>query len=380
MLEPSEDTAVVLHVAETMAGGIASYLDEMLPAQRSVYGDAQVQALVPRSHLPHATCLSPDTALTYKDVEFRPLRLLTLAWAFLWALWRVRPDVVHAHSTLAGFVVRVCCALLPKRPVIVYCAHGWAWDREGSESQRAWVIRAERWLAHVTDVIICISEHDHRSALALGISKNKLLTISNGIASSVDLADAQTYVGTPSYRDFLFVGRFDRQKGVDIYLAAMRNMFGKATGYAVGDSVLGSHRDVNWPENVEATGWLARDCVALYMQSVGALVMPSRWEGFGLVALEAMRAGRPVIAARVGGLQDLVVDGVTGFLFDPNSPQALEDALQRAMASDLVAMGQAARERFLDLYTSDRMNRDVIALYDTVSSSAFSKAAVHDGA
>ena len=377
MQEPSEDTVVVLHVAETMAGGIASYLDEMLPAQREVYGDAQVQALVPLSHLPHATCLSEGKTLTYKDVEFRPLRLLTLAWAFIWALWRVRPAVVHAHSSLAGLVVRICCAFLPRRPVIVYCAHGWAWDREGSDFQRAAVIWTERLLAYVTDSIVCISEHDHRAAREHGIPDRKLVTISNGIASSVsgDLGQHQT---TPEYRDFVFVGRFDRQKGVDIYFAAMRRLVGKASGYAIGDWVLGGSRTGKLPENVQTTGWLPRDEVSLYMQHAGALVMPSRWEGFGLVALEAMRAGRPVIAARVGGLQDLIVDGVTGFLFEPNSREALEEALNRALAADLNAMGKAARERYMEHYTSDRMNREMMGLYDSLTT--FSKSALHDGA
>jgi glycosyltransferase involved in cell wall biosynthesis len=250
--------------------------------------------------------------------------------------------------------------------VIVYCAHGWAWDREASDLQRSLVIRTERLLSHVTDSIVCISEHDNRTAQALGINKRKLVTISNGIAPSVDAGTHQPGLAPP-YRDFLFVGRFDRQKGVDIFLKTMHRMAGKATGYAIGDSVLGVARMGDWPDNVLATGWLARSEVSTYMQHVGALVMPSRWEGFGLVALEAMRAGRPVIAARVGGLQDLIVDGVTGFLFEPNSPQALEAAMERALASDLNAMGKAARERFLELYTSDRMNRTVLSLYDSLT-------------
>lgn len=358
-------SVAVLHVAETLAGGIASYFDEMLPVQRDALGDKQVQVLVPRSQLAHVASQAENQALTYRDVSVRPLRVITLAWALMWVLWRQNPAIVHAHSTIAGVVVRLCCALLPRqRPVVIYCAHGWAWDRECGNLQRTLIVWMEKILSHLTDQIICISQHDLRSATARGLAKRKLTLISNGIAPSA----ASAPVAAP--RDFIFVGRFDRQKGVDLFLEAMRRMGDKATAYAVGDSVLGSDGLGEWPSNTQATGWLARDKVAGYLGSVKAVVMPSRWEGFGLVALEAMRAGRPVIAARVGGLQELIVDGTTGFLFEPNSPDALVHAMERALASDLNAMGRAARERFHELYTSDRMNRDLLALYDSLTACA----------
>jgi glycosyltransferase involved in cell wall biosynthesis len=337
----------------------------MLPSQREALGAKQVQVLLPRTQLPHVVSVDAQQAQTYRDTDFRPVRVFTLAWALMWVLWRQNPSIVHAHSTIAGFVVRLCCALLPRqRPVVIYCAHGWAWDREAGQFQRAAIVWMEKLLSYLTDQIICISQHDLRSAVSKGISKRKLTLISNGISSSSQASDVI------ASRDFIFVGRFDRQKGVDIFLEAMRRIGDKANAYVVGDSVLG--RDVfgEWPANTHATGWLSRDKVAAYLGGSGAVVMPSRWEGFGLVALEAMRAGRPVIAARVGGLQELVVDGVTGFLFEPNSPEALVEALERALSSDLAGMGKAARDRFTELYTSDRMNRALLDLYDSVTACA----------
>jgi glycosyltransferase involved in cell wall biosynthesis len=350
----------VLHVAETVTGGISSYFEEMLPTQTKELGQQSVKVLVPKSQLGQCRGIQSDSLCTYYDPAFRPLRLLTLAWAFYWLLRAFQPSVVHAHSSLAGVVVRVCCLFLWRRPCVVYCAHGWAWDRESPAWLRMMVIWAERLMSHLADAIVCISQHDHRTAQRVGIPSAKLVTIVNGINED---APTSGQAEPPERRKFLFVGRFDRQKGVDIFLKAMSLMGAKADAYAIGSVVLDDGVSYCWPENVKATGWVQRERVCAYMACVDALVVPSRWEGFGLVALEAMRQGRPVLAARVGGLQDLVEDGVTGFLFDPNSPTALKDALERALSADLVAMGLAAKERFCRSYTAEVMNSELLGLY-----------------
>lgn len=358
----------VLHVAETVAGGIASYLDEMIPSQVMAWGAHQVRVLVPRSQLDHCKGLPADVVVAYPDPASRFLRLFALAWVFFRLLFELRPQIVHAHSTLAGVVVRVCCAVLfCKRPKVIYCAHGWAWDREASRLMTWGVKLVERALAHLTDSIVCISHHDHESALAVGIAPRKLATILNGIRKEAPLQRSDV-LSAFVRRNFLFVGRFDRQKGLDLFLSAMTQLGHRANAYAVGGQVLGDGGAGDWPDNIEAPGWVDRLTVHEYMQSVDALVVPSRWEGFGLVALEAMRAGRPVLAARVGGLQDLVEDGKTGFLFEPNCADALRDALERALASDMAAMGRAARERFLNHYTAERMNDRMFNLYALVLS------------
>jgi glycosyltransferase involved in cell wall biosynthesis len=350
----------VLHVAETVTGGISSYFEEMLPAQTKELGQQGVKVLVPKSQVEQCKGIKADSLRTYHDPAFRPLRLLTLAWTFFWLLRAFRPAIVHAHSSLAGVVVRVCCLFLWRRPCIVYCAHGWAWDRESPMWLRKMVTWAERLMSHMADAIVCISHHDHRTALEAGISESKLVTIVNGI--SLEPPSGLPIEPLPQ-RKFLFVGRFDRQKGVDIFLKAMSLMGARANAYAIGSVVLDDGVTYFWPDNVEATGWVQRERVCAYMASVDALVVPSRWEGFGLVALEAMRQGRPVLAARVGGLQDLVEDGVTGILFAPNSPTALKEALERALDADLVAMGQAAQDRFRRSYTAEVMNRELLGLY-----------------
>ncbi|WP_369781564.1 glycosyltransferase [Pseudomonas sp. WC2401] len=105
-------------------------------------------------------------------------------------------------------------------------------------------------------------------------------------------------------------------------------MKNKASGIIVGDYVLGDSEQLELPSNARHIGWLtAEDLQSLYL-TADILIVPSRWEGFGLVAVEAMRAGLPVIASNVGGLAEVVEDNATGILIDPNSVQALVDAHQ----------------------------------------------------
>ena len=99
-----------------------------------------------------------------------------------------------------------------------------------------------------------------------------------------------------------------------------------------------------------------------------AVVVPSRGEGFGMVALEAMERGRAVIASAVGGLPELVAEGVTGLLVPPEQVQPLAEAIVE-VASDFErarAMGAAGRTQALDRFREETVADAVEALYGTL--------------
>lgn len=358
----------LLHVAETLRGGISSYFHEILADQVKEFGAENIHLLVPQSHL---VDLPPDLGVEVSIFDDGGSRLTSTARLYM-ACLRVgkawRPTVVHAHSSFAGVSARLAFGLKPfHRPAIIYSAHGWAFDREGPHWLNASFGAAERLLAHLADAIVCISTHDAESAQRHGIDTTKLVTIPNAIADSPP--SSATISWPPCKRRFLFVGRLDRQKGIDILLGAMKLLPPDAFAYIVGSEVVSGEKAWRIPDNVVITGWLPRDQVQAYIQSAEVVVVPSRWEGFGLVALEAMRSSRPVIASRVGGLKDLVIDGSSGWLVEPDSVPALAQAMQVAMDSDLEPMGQKARQVFLDAYTSPRLNRDLIGLYKKTQTS-----------
>lgn len=91
--------------------------------------------------------------------------------------------------------------------------------------------------------------------------------------------------------------------------------------------------------------------------------MPSRWEGFGLSALEAMRAGKAVVASQVGGLPELVQTGVIGMLVKPNSVDDLVQTLQSLTAANTTSMGQVSREIYESKFKAERMNKEILELY-----------------
>ncbi len=96
---------------------------------------------------------------------------------------------------------------------------------------------------------------------------------------------------------------------------------------------------------------------AEFLANVDLFAMPSLYEGLGVAALEAMAAGKAVIATRVGGLSESVIDGVTGILIPPRDPKALAEAIAKLVRTpDLaVAMGKQGRERVLQYFTLERM-------------------------
>lgn len=102
-----------------------------------------------------------------------------------------------------------------------------------------------------------------------------------------------------------------------------------------------------------------------YMELMDVFLVPSAHEGFGLVAVESMLAGLPVIASRVGGLKDVVVDGETGFLVPPRSPGSIAEKIQILIDQPQLRkqMGEKGRQRALQHFTAERYCRDVENLY-----------------
>jgi glycosyltransferase involved in cell wall biosynthesis len=88
------------------------------------------------------------------------------------------------------------------------------------------------------------------------------------------------------------------------------------------------------------------------MRQASVLVTPSRSEAFGLTNIEAMSVGTPVIGSAVGGIADVIQDGINGFLVPPDVPEILADAITRVLADSALRqrLSRAARERFLDVF------------------------------
>ena len=116
-------------------------------------------------------------------------------------------------------------------------------------------------------------------------------------------------------------------------------------------------------DKVRFIGYVA-DIPKIYA-ALDVFVLPSRWEGFGLVLLEAMAAGKPIVATRVGAIPEVVVDGETGVLIPAGDPLALAEGLSRlAMEPGLARqLGDAGRERLRRRFSVEKMVGDTELLY-----------------
>lgn len=354
----------VLHIAESSQGGVGTYLSEVIPAQTARFGADHVRALIPARHAAHLANVNRRQIRTWHRSNRSVTMLFTLARKVRSEVAAFRPDVVHAHSSFAGLIIRLMYGWRRVPFTIVYCPHGWAFDRRGSSLKNRITAIVECWLAPLTDRIVLISEHERRLALEAGIPEHLLTMVVNGIGDTPTAVPARW---ADDRTKVLFVGRLDRQKGYDTLLDAVEPFGDQLVVRVIGKPVADGSGVRPAAKHVTLLGWRSMAEVSAEIAAADLIVVPSRWEGFGLVALEAMRGSRAVVASDVGGLREIVVDGETGKLTPSDSPVALARALTACKRGDWARMGRAGRERFLDRFTAERMNDELASLYSEIT-------------
>jgi glycosyltransferase involved in cell wall biosynthesis len=242
-------------------------------------------------------------------------------------------DLVHAH-----WLPSALAAMLTRKPFVVQL---WGTDVELARH----VPRAFAWLLRRAKLVLCASQ-----ALAADIpSEGASIWL---LTPGVDIPDK---VGDPDDPPHvLFVGRLSEEKGILEFLEATEGL----PRVIVGDGPL---RD----RVPDAVGFVPRRELGAYYERASVVVCPSRREGYGVVAREAMAYGRPVVATAVGGLTDAVDDGVTGILVPPRDPSALRAALGRLLTDpDLRRRrGEAARDVARHEFVWDHATSTTIAAY-----------------
>lgn len=175
------------------------------------------------------------------------------------------------------------------------------------------------------------------------------------------------------------LARLEPQKGVAILIDAVARVAARlprlrvvimGEGSLRGDLEAQARRQ-GVADRVLFTGSVPR--AASLLPAFHAVCLPSLDESFGLVLIEAMAAGCAVIASRVGGVPEVVRDGVDGVLVPPGDPQRLADALHHVLAvpGRLQAMRLAARQHYEQAFTAHRMAHDTLAVYRSVSAESW---------
>ena len=291
-------------------------------------------------------------------------------------------DVVHTHTWYTNFagalakrlygckLVATVHSLEPLRP----------WKREQLGSGYDLSSWMEKEGLEACDAIVAVSEEMKRDILrCYEVPASRVHVIHNGV-------DPQKYHptdGAASLEKFgirkpfvFFVGRLTRQKGVfDLLEAKARLPEGTTLVLATGKPdtpgiedelrrALTALRDVVWiPQMLEDP-----DLVALYSEAA-VFACPSIYEPFGIINLEAMACETPVVASRVGGIKEVVVDGETGLLVPPANPVRLGRAIRRLIEDPSLAarMGRKGRRRVLRQFTWDRIAEKTLRLYRSLA-------------
>jgi glycosyltransferase involved in cell wall biosynthesis len=181
--------------------------------------------------------------------------------------------------------------------------------------------------------------------------------------------------------EILFVGRLERRKGIDVLLAAIPQVMETAPQVRfriIGDDSLpgpdgqpyraafsAQYSDRQWFRNVVFEGRVSDAVLDDAYARCDMFVAPSRFESFGLVFLEAMREGKPVIGCRAGGMPEVVQNDVNGLLVPPGDAAALAQAIRRLVEDGALrsAMGDAGYALFQERFTSARMADASTQLY-----------------
>jgi glycosyltransferase involved in cell wall biosynthesis len=366
-----------LHVAYLSAGLRDRGYDTTLVAGSLALGEESMAGVAEGLDVPIVTV--PEL-----HREISPLRDLRAVYHLADLIRDVRPHILHTHTAKAGTIGRLAARLLGDAgpPIVVHTFHGHVlrgyFDPVRSNAFRL----LERWLARQSTALIAVSPEVRDDLVSLGVAPaEKFEVVRLGIEldqrvgeNGFEAARTETRraLGIPDGRFVVgWIGRMTAVKRTGDVLQAVRRL--REQGVDAVLCMVGDGPDRDAAEQRAHELGIVRDSlflgyqedVADYYAAFDALILPSANEGTPVSAIESLAAGRPVVATRVGGVPDVVRDGVDGFLVEPGDVDAMAERLAR-LAGDAPLrhrMGEAGRASVHERYSVERLLEDVDRLY-----------------
>ena len=300
---------------------------------------------------------------------FRDLRALI---ALLGLFLRLKPTIVHTHSSKAGILGR-CAAWLARVPITIHSIHGFGFHAQQPAFTRLAFVAAERFVGRLTTRFFAVSEANRRRGVELGLfTPDRCVVIRSGIdvaaarACTVDRAAKMRELGCDPARPLVgMVGPLKPQKApLDfVGLAALVHHARPETQFLlVGDGELRRAVETAIARRgltgvVRVAGW--RRDVAEIMTCLSVFVLTSRWEGLPRVYLEALAAGVPVVGTRFDGAAEVVHEGRNCFLVEPGDLSGMADRVLALLdAPDLARdLGRHGRDLPVEFDIHDMVRR-----------------------
>ena len=324
----------------------------------------------------------PVVTINQLHREISPLRDAVAILRLARLIRARRPHILHTHTAKAGAIGRLAAVLAgPARPpIIVHTFHGHVLRGYFGPVRAAGFRLLERWLARRATALVAVSPQVRDDLVSLGVAPAESFVIVRlGIALeervSLDSAGRErmrALLGIAPQRFVVgWIGRMTGVKRTDDILLALRGLRDRGVDACL--LMVGDGPDRDQTERRAKELGVVRECFFLgyqddvtgFLAAFDAFVLPSGNEGTPVSAIEALGAGRPVVATRVGGVPDVVRDGVDGYLVEAGDVAGLAEALARLAADPELRdrMGAAGRERVLPRYAVERLIDDVDRLY-----------------
>jgi glycosyltransferase involved in cell wall biosynthesis len=302
---------------------------------------------------------------------------------------RVRPHILHTHTAKAGAVGRLAALLAgdARPPIVVHTFHGHVLRGYFDPLRTAGFRLLERWLATKTTALVAVSPQVRDDLVSLGVApRERFVVVRVGIELEQRVAverdgrgESRRVLGIGPDRFAVgWIGRMTGVKRTHDVLRAFRRLRDRGVDACL--CMIGDGPDRPAVERRAHELGLMRDTLFLgYQEEVApfyaafdAMILPSINEGTPVSAIEALAAGRPVVATRVGGVPDVVREGEDGFLVEAGDVDALADRLARLAADPELRerLGAAGRARVIPRYSVERLVDDIDLLYRSLLASA----------
>jgi D-inositol-3-phosphate glycosyltransferase len=297
-----------------------------------------------------------------------------------WASWR--PDVVHAHFWMSGKAALAAAGPLGVPVAQTFHALGVVKRRHqgAKDTSPPERLEEEQKVLGEVDRIIATCSDEVFELLRLGADPRRISVVPCGVDLDQFRPDGLIEARPKSLNRLVIVSRLVERKGVGNVISALREVPDTELIVAGGPDAseievdpearrfLALARSLGVADRVHLRGRVGREAVPALLRSADAAVCVPWYEPFGIVPLEAMACGVPVVVSAVGGLVDSVVDGVTGVHVPPRRPDRLAEALRDLLSEPdrRAALGAAGAKRANSRYGWDRVADATLKVYATL--------------
>jgi D-inositol-3-phosphate glycosyltransferase len=391
-------TSPLARIGGPSAGGMNIYVRELARELAARGARVDIFTRQERAETPTLTVLEPGVCLialpcgpfgNVEKISLLPHLPSFAAAVDAWAHENRRTyDLIHAHYWLSGVVgdalrCRWDVPLLMTFHTLAQAKNSVA--RSASENEAAQRVVTERRLMHSVDAVLAFNPQEKAEMTwYYRAEPGKVCVVPAGVDTALfrpgDRTEARRLLDVPQDDPvILFVGRIDPIKGIDVLVDALcglrREMWltapprlllvGGGEDEPAFDALISRAAARNLLDRITFAGSISHNDLPTYYHAADVVAVPSFYESFGLVAVEAMACGTPVVASRAGGLAFTVDDGQTGYLVPHNDPDALAERMYRVLTDAplracLGARATVAAQRFAWPVIASR----VVHIYD----------------